>query len=52
LRGHGQIEAGEKFGDFVEMMELAPATLDKLIAPVEANEKKKRRLTEGYVIEK
>jgi hypothetical protein len=33
------------------MMELAPAALDELIAPIEADEKKKGRLTEGYVVE-
>ena len=38
LRGHRQAEAGEKFGDVRKMMELAPAALDELPAPVEADE--------------
>src|SRR5713101_10195603 len=43
LRGHGQIQAGEELGDLRKIMQLAPAALDQLPAPIQAYGKQKRR---------
>src|SRR4029077_4162713 len=43
LRGHWEIQAGEKFRDLGQIMQLAPAALDQLPAPVQADGQEKRR---------
>jgi hypothetical protein len=42
--GSGETEAREEFGDVSEIVELAPAVLGELQAPVDADEQKERRL--------
>src|SRR5262249_12882704 len=49
--GSWEIEAGEEFGDLWQIVEFAPAALDELDAPVQANEEKKRALEIGDVVE-
>ena len=44
LPRQGQIEAGEKVSDLLQVVKLAPAALNELPAPVEADEEKERRL--------
>ena len=43
-RGSGQAQAREKLRHVSEMVELAPAALNELHAPVQADEEQKRRL--------
>ena len=42
--GRGQAEAGEKIRHFIEIMQLAPAALHQLDAPVQPHKKQKRML--------